>query len=261
MKNLRHLSRTLSAVALLSSPLVASATTITQWPDCDCPDALKTTLASWDFENMTLHQYVASAPASYVHPDVYATDMFGPAGVVAMNPAPGATQWACFSGFPANGDQGTVNFDLAYNCNDLIELCGFSFDVFSEGNAGGLHGPTNFFVNILVNDNHVWQSELVSLIPGFENQIHWDISNPDGDNFNFDGQSLTDGDFSWKSLNMGDTLAFQIVAADANSSTDGLRFDNVAVLACVPEPSGALLLMAAGMVVLFRMRRSRYVTL
>lgn len=256
MKNLRQLSRTLSAVALLSSTLVASATTITQWPECDCPDSLKATLATWDFENMTAGQFVPGAPASYVHPDVYATDMFGPSNVMAVTPD--ASQWGCFPGFPSNGGQGTINFDLAYNCNDLIKLCGFSFDVYSEGNAGGLHGPTNFFVNILVNDNQVWQSELVSLLPGYDNKIHWDISNPDGNDLDFDGQSITDGDFSWMQLNSGDTLAFQIVADGANSDALGLHLDNVSVFACVPEPSGALLLLAAGMVVLFRMRRSRF---
>jgi hypothetical protein len=233
----------------------AFAATQSQWPECDCPDALKVTLASWDFENLTSGQFVPSAPASYVYPDIIASDLTGPGNMMAT--APDANQWGCFPGFPDNGSPGIIGFHLQYNCSDLIELCGFSFDVFSEGDAQGLHGPTSLFVNIFANGNQVWQSETLSLTPGISNQVHWDISNPDGNELNLDGISFTGGDFSWLTLNQGDILAFEIVAAGANSSTAGLHLDNVNVLACVPEPSSALLLMAAGMVVLIRFRRSR----
>lgn len=259
MKNLRPLISALSAFAVMSTALVANATDYTgvQWPDCDCPNALKVTLASWDFENMTSGQSELSAPASYVYPGVIAYDVFGPTNVVAQDQ--GGNQWGSFAGFPSNGEQGTVAFDLAYNSSELLTLSGFSFDVFSSACStdNGIHGPTNFFVNVLVNGDHVWQSELVTFDSGLSNQFNWNISNPDGNDFNFDGQSLTGGDFSWRQLDSGDVLAFQIVAAGATSGTESLHLDNINVFACVPEPSGALLLMVAGMVVLARMRRSR----
>jgi len=245
----------LAFAAVTGIPVVAS--TPSQWPDCDCPDALKVTLASWDFENMTAGQFVPSAPASYVYPDVIASDLTGPINMMAT--APDSNQWGCFPGFPDNGGTGTIGFQLQYNCTELVELCGFSFNVFSEGDAQGLHGPTSLFVNVFANGNQVWQSESLALTPGYSNQIHWDISNPDGNNLNLDGFSFTGSDFSWLTLSQGDTLSFEIVASGANSSTAGLHLDNVNVLACVPEPSSALLLMAAGMIVLVRFRRSRLV--
>ncbi|MES2597786.1 MAG: PEP-CTERM sorting domain-containing protein [Verrucomicrobiota bacterium] len=257
MKNLRVLSSALTALAVLSSANFAQATNEpADWQECY---AIKATLGAWDFENLSTGQLVPSIAPSYVHPDVIATDIYGPSSPMTVDQ--GGSQWGAFSGFPSDGDQGTINFDLLYTGDSMVKLSGFTFDVYSGGDAAGLHGPTNLFVNVLVNGGHVWQSELIELTPGAGNQFHWDISNPDGNNFNFDGDTLVGNDFSWMQLTSGDSLAFQIVAAGANSSTESLYLDNVSVLACVPEPSGALLLMAAGMVLVFRMRRSRFVIL
>lgn len=255
MKNLRVLFTTLSALTVLSSATVALATNQpADWEACNSP--LKAALAIWDFENQMTGQYVPSIAPSSVYPDVIATDIYGPSSAMTVNQ--GGSQWGAFAGFPADGEQGTVSFDLLYTGDSMLKLSGFTFDVYSGGDAAGLHGPTNFFVNVLVNGGHVWQSERIDLIPGAGNQIHWDISNPDGNDFNFDGDTLVGYDFSWMELTDGDNLAFQIVAAGANSDTESLYIDNMTVLACVPEPSGALLLMAAGMVLVFRMRRSRF---
>jgi hypothetical protein len=251
-------SLALTAALVLGAISQTLAFSPAQWPDCDCPDALCVELVSWNFENMLAGVPVSSAPPSQVHPDVISSDLFGPGNVMASAPGGvGTDPWACFGGFAADGSPGSIYFKMSYGGPDLFTLCGFQFDAFSEGVEGGLHGPTSLFVNVYANGVQVWQSELVNLIPGFNNKIHWDISNPDGNDANGDGISLTGSDFSWMKLTAGDDLAFEIVAAGATTSLVGLDIDNVAVLACVPEPSGAVLLLLAGMMMVVRFRRSR----
>lgn len=243
------------ALALISSHS-ARALTPSQWPDCDCPDDLKALLASWDFEKLTPGFY-PGVPATYVSPWVTVTDLQGPSAVHigSVN----GSQWGCFGGFPADGSAGTIGFKMEYTANELATFCGVSFDVFSEGNSEGLHGPTKFFMTVYANGDAVWQSESVNLIPGANNAFNWNIANPDSNDLNGDGFSLTGTDFSWMELTAGDTLAFEITASGANTTAVGLDIDNLQVFACVPEPSSALMILVAGMVLRTRFRSTQRV--
>lgn len=252
-----HIKMALLAVTLIvTGSNLANALTPSQWPKCDCPDEFKALLASWDFENVTLGYY-PGVPASYVSPWVSVTDLQGPgpAHVGSVN----GSQWGCFGGFPADGSAGTIGFKMEYTSNELAKFCGVSFDVFSEGNDEGIHGPTNFFMTVYANGDAVWQSESVSLTPGANNAFNWNIANPDGDDLNGDGISLTGGNFDWMDLTSGDVLAFEITASGANTTAVGLDIDNLQVFACVPEPSSALMILVAGMVLRTRFRSSRRV--
>jgi hypothetical protein len=234
----------------------ASALTPSQWPKCDCPDEFKALLASWDFENLTPGFY-PGVPASYVSPWVTVSDLQGPspAHIGSAN----GSQWGCFGGFPADGSAGTIGFKMEYTANELATFCGVSFDVFSEGTLEGLHGPTKFFMTVYANGDAVWQSESVNLIPGANNAFNWNIANPDGIDLNGDGISLTGSNFDWMNLTAGDTLAFEITAMGANTTAVGLDIDNLQVFACVPEPSSALMILIAGMVLRTRFRSTRHV--
>ena len=168
----------------------------------------------------------------------------------------GGDQWGCFGGFPSDGGSGVIVFSFEYTGEELARLSGLTFDVFSESAPGGLHGPTEFFVRISADGSPVWLSEEVTLTPGFVHAISWSLGNPDGDDTNGDGFSLTSGDFSWLDLSAGDLIEFEIVARGANSSLVGLDLNNVQVHACVvPEPSSAVMLLLGGMVLAFRTRR------
>jgi hypothetical protein len=247
------------AFAVLASTLLVASNAFSwvpaQWPECKCPDEFKTVLLAWDFENLPFGVPLPFAEPSYVSPLISASNMTGPGNVMAGTIGNVSDQWGCFAGFPANGTKGSINFKFEYTGAEVAKLCGLTFDVFSEGSPNGLHGPTQFFVNVFANGNQVWQSETVSLTPGSSNVYSWDIANPDGDNGNGDGLNLA-GNFDWMNLTAGDLIAFEIVAWGANSSQVGLDLNNVQVHACVvPEPSSALMLLLGGMVLAFRTRR------
>lgn len=243
------------ALALISSPSVQAQTPV-QWPESGYPHGMNVLLASWDFENLTPGFY-PGVPASYVSPWVTVTPLQGPSAVHigSMN----GSQWGCFGGFPADGSAGAIDFKMEYTANELASFCGVSFDVFSEGKSEGLHGPTEFFMTVYANGDAVWKSESVNLTPGANKSFNWNIANPDSNNLNGDGFSLTGTDFSWKELTAGDSLAFEITASGANTTTVGLDIDNLQVFACVPEPSSAVMILVAGMVLRTRFRSTRRV--
>jgi hypothetical protein len=148
---------------------------------------------------------------------------------------------------------------MEYTANELVKFCGMCFDVFSEGTQESLHGPTKFFMTIYANGDAVWQSEYVNLTPSANIAFKWNIANPDGIDLNGDGIGLTGSHFDWMNLTTGDTLAFEITAMRANTTAVGLDIDNLQVFACIPEPSSALLILIAGMVLRSRFRSTRRV--
>jgi hypothetical protein len=252
---LLNLIKLLGIAGLLAAVAPSAKANIpVQWPDCNCDPIYKQLILGYNMDNMPTGVYSSIQP-SYTSPLLNASNMQGPGPVKVTS---GTNHWACFSGFPANGSAASIGFKLEYTSQQLAEFCGLTFNVASEVTSDGLlHGPTSFYVNVYSNGSQVWQSESVSLTPGFSNAILWDIGNPDGNNTNGDGFSYTGNDFSWRNLTAGDVLSFEIVASGANSSTTvGLDFDNVQVHACVvPEPGSALLLGSVSVLALMRRRR------
>ncbi len=212
-------------------------------------------------------------PQSQPFPPYYAS-IYGP-GIVGVGPASGfgSDQTSLFTGFADNGGPGIVTIQDTISLDGPGGyLNGLSFDVYTGELPGGLHGPTSFYVQISTDSSFsvYWQSELVQLVPGTANAIHWDITNPDGNDANGDGIAVmsalppTTQNTNWRSLyydvnyNRSASLEVRIVASGANSSLTGLGLDNIQItgLAPVPEPSSCLLLVL-GMCLLGGRARTR----
>ncbi|MBK8095138.1 MAG: PEP-CTERM sorting domain-containing protein [Verrucomicrobiaceae bacterium] len=257
MKTQLKLLGLIGAIAAMTSS--ANAAFQVDWPGCNCPPGtVKTLLAGYDFDNIPAGMY-GSVPPSYQSPLIAAGDISGPGTIKVGTPA-GSTsgQWGCFGGFDPSGAVGSIGFKIEYTAQEMACFCGLTFDVFSEGSGEFEHGPTSLAVKIWANGQAVWLSESITLTPGFNNFVHWDIDNPDGNNLNGDGFDLA-GNFDWLKLSAGDTLAFEILGSGANSKLVGLDLDNVQVIGCapVPEPSGAVLLGSVGVLCILRRRRLR----
>jgi len=249
----RRLSLLGAFAALISQ---AQASVPVQWPDCNCSDpAYKQLILGYSMDNISTGTY-ASIPPSFTSPLLTASNIQGPSGVKVAAAGGAGNQVGCFYGFPSNGSTGTIGFKLEYTAAQMAEFCGLTFKVASEGDSYK-HGPTQLFVDIFANGTKVWQSETITLTPGFGNQVLFDIANPDGNNTDGDGFSFTGSDFSWRQLTAGDSLQFSIRASGANSSMNGIDIDSVNVTACVvPEPGSALLLGSVGFLTVLRRRRN-----
>jgi hypothetical protein len=256
----------------------------TQWVEPDAP-AVQTSLS-----NVTFNQYGSGAYSS-----VYSESFYNYVANPRLNPLPtgwstvtgpgiigigadagfGSAQSALFTGFGDNGGQGVISIETQLRLAGPTYFDGLSFDVYSGELAGGLHGPTSFYVQVGTNQFNytpLWQSELVTLVPGEANAIHWDISNPDGNDANGDGVVVNGGLLNtappsdWRSLYYDSSttsaiLEVRIVASGANSSLTGLGMDNIQFMgvstAVVPEPSSCLLLVLGLFVVGRRFRGGR----
>jgi hypothetical protein len=246
----------------------------TQWIEPD-PPAVQKVLTQINFDQYSSGAYnlAVSDSWAYMHSSVPAAvpvntaSISGP-GIVGIGPASGfgTNQSALFTGFGDNGGTGYINFS-----SKIVEASyfdGLSFDIYSGELPGGLHGPTSFYVQISNRDDAsyfdiLWQSELVQLVPGTANAIHWDISNPDGNDANGDGIAVTNGlpsSGDWRSIRSYGDLDVRIVANGANTSLTGLGVDNIQItgvsMALVPEPSSCLLLVLGMFMIGGRSRRS-----
>jgi hypothetical protein len=200
-------------------------------------------------------------PRSYV-------DVGGP-GILGIGPAAGfgSNQSGLFTDFGDNGGSGSISIYTSSFSTPAIAFTGLNFDVYSGVLPGGLHGPTSFNVKVLSNASLVWQSETVELLPGASNAIHWDLSNPDGNEANGDGiavrgpyPSLGDWRILGNAPYQTGNLEIQIIASGANSSLTGLGLDNIQLTfasTVVPEPSSCLLLVVGLFLMGGRSRRGK----
>ncbi len=234
---------------------------------------------------ITFDQYSPGAYSSAVSESFYnsAANPNGPAptnyssiggpGLVGIGAASGfgSGPSALFTGFADNGSPDVLTlYSTIVTTSFARYLDGLSFDVYSGELPGGLHGPTSFYVQISRDDafSVYWQSELVQLTPGTANAIHWDITNPDGNDSNGDGFFVmsplpsSSPDTDWRSISFEPWYSsahvdVRIIASGANSTLTGLGLDNIQITGVVvPEPSSCLLL-ALGLFVIGGRSRPR----
>ena len=249
-----------------------------QWVEPDAP-ASQTVLS-----DVTFNQYSSGAYSS-----AYSESFYNYQANSRLNPFPtgwsvmtgpgiigigadagfGSGQSALFTGFGDSGCQGEISISTQLSLAGPTYFDGLSFDVYSGELAGGLHGPTSFYVQV-GEFTPLWQSELVTLVPGEANAIHWDISNPDGNDANGDGVVVNGGlpntapPSDWRNLYYDSStttgyLEVKIVASGANTTLTGLGIDNIQFTgvstAVVPEP-GSCLLLALGLFMVGRRFRA-----
>lgn len=234
----------------------------TQWNEADCL-AQHVDLVVYNFDQMPSGAYNDSY-ASQLYPGIALTSIAG-TGILGVGPIE-ASQWGNFTGFAANGTPGNIYTSVNSSNSGPIRFCDLSFDVFAGELAGGLHGPTDIFVQIRRSGRILWQTESVTLLPGIANKLSWSLSNPDGNELNGDGINvLNPFPDDWRDL-AGTlfnprSLEFVIVASNANTTQTGLYLDNVRVIgSVVPEPSTCLLMMASVGYTFFSQRRRTCLT-
>ncbi len=154
-----------------------------------------------------------------------------------------------FAEFPLLGGSGVLGHRLEYPSNELIKLCGISFDGLQERYVQGMYGPISLFAHMFARRIQVWESEVLTLIAECNPQVAgglWKLSS--------DGLSVNESGIPKPDLV---TRAAPQFDPQAHSFSHDLQVDPVNGLAFQTNSSTALLAMAAGMILLARFRRSR----
>ena len=219
-------------------------------------DPLSNTLVLYDFNKLTYFQ--APNVASYCSPCLTATDLF-PCNLsqsLHLSGGPDGSKFRCFAGW----DQ-TYNYSLART--DLSQASSaLAFDVMvASGNSIAISG--------LSLD---WQRPNVGSVDSIQAAIFWQDASGAIQYRNSDVMSLT-GTGSWNSLDFafssgstdfptglpadGETYHVELYASGQAGGV--IYLDNIMLegqCAPIPEPGGAMLIGAAGLLILMR-RRSR----
>ena len=237
--------------------LTLAASVITSAASAQAIDPLANTLALYDFNGLTYFQ--APNVPTYCAPCLTVTDLTicNLSQSLHLSGGPDNSKFRCFAGWDKTYDYSFARTDLSQASNTL------SFDVaVVPGNTIGISG--------LSLD---WARPSVGSVDSIQAAIFWQDSSGAIQYRSSDAMSLV-GTGAWNSLDFAFTngsSAFPTgIAGDGESyhvelyawGQDGgvLYLDNIALegqCAPIPEPGGALLIGAAGLLVLMRRRTRR----
>lgn len=190
------------------------------------------------------------APANSPHPrsQSYYSFTMEDSAPLMLNPV------AAFTDDSASGASGILKARLEAPSNELIEKCGFSFDMLRNETMPGMYGPTSMLMNVIGQNTEVWKTELLTLTTESSPLIEGSFLHSESPAPSQEGVNFMPGMPPRFARSESVTTPSE---ADPHSFTPDLHLNDIHGLGFETKSSLAPLMMVAVMIVLARVRRTR----